>query len=90
MHGEPDRFRVDLAANGDTGLQATRVNVFTLVFGESTPDAVGLTDSQRMLGALDFYWTSATHGFRGGIPVDPGGTALSFGVEEHVGVFATA
>jgi hypothetical protein len=43
-----------------------------------------------MLSTLDFDGASATHRFCGGIPVDPGGTALSFGVKEHIGVFATA
>jgi hypothetical protein len=90
MHGEPDRRGADLATDRGTGLKATRIDLFSLVFGEATPHAVRLADRESMLGALNLHGTCPTHGLGGFIPVDSGWSALAFGVEEHIGVFATA
>jgi hypothetical protein len=90
MHGEPNWLGVDLAADRNTCLQATGVDLLAVVFGEATPYAIRLTDSECVLGALNLDRTCPTDGLRGFITVDPGWSAFPFGVEEHIGVFATA
>jgi hypothetical protein len=90
MHGEPDWLRVDLTTDCDVCLQATGVDLFTIVFGEATPHAIRLTDSERVLGALNLDGTGPTYRFRGFITVDPGWAAFPFWMEEHIGIFTTA
>lgn len=56
---------------------------FPLGLAEPTPNAVGLTDGQRMGAALGDDGAATAHLFRPHFALGAGAAALAVGVEEH-------